>query len=576
MTTVPTAPPWLRLLLPLLALALGAVHTTVAMVSQSMNEDGIGYLDMGDAWMRGDWDMAVNGTWSPLYSWLLGGVVHLLQPSIRQEFPAVQATNFFIYAIALLCFRYFWKELTLRYYAMPGEVAAIRFHPGAWLALGYSLFIWVSLDLIEIWAVNPDMAVAAFVYLAAGLMLRLAGGRATVASALLLGLVLGGAYLAKAAMMPLGVACLMLALLVPAGALGRWRRLALSASVFLVVAMPLLTALSLRQGAPTFSDVGRFTYLKHVNEMRYPDFMPDVARLDGSPSHPPRRIFDDPPVWEFAQPIGGTYPMGYDPAWWTQGLHPTVALGPQLRAIATNAIEYFDLFLRRQGGFVATLLVLGAMSLWLLPRRSWLSSELLLAAWGCAALGLYSLVHVTPRYIAPFVLLLFAAPLADMRLPDLAACRRLMTVCAASLLAFTWINIGALNLEGFARLIGFTPLSESGPRVGQVTGKRRGSHPAVAEALLAQGLARGDEVGFIGYSFSAFWARLARVRIIAEIHPEYIADFWRADEARRAAVLQAFAASGAVAVIAEPIDAAAPPPGWTEIGDTGYLLYLLK
>ena len=31
----------------------------------SMQSDGISYLDMGDAIVRGDWRMALNGYWSP-------------------------------------------------------------------------------------------------------------------------------------------------------------------------------------------------------------------------------------------------------------------------------------------------------------------------------------------------------------------------------------------------------------------------------------------------------------------------------------------------------------------------------
>ncbi len=33
--------------------------------------DGVNYLDVADAYRRGDWSSAINGYWSPLYSWLL-------------------------------------------------------------------------------------------------------------------------------------------------------------------------------------------------------------------------------------------------------------------------------------------------------------------------------------------------------------------------------------------------------------------------------------------------------------------------------------------------------------------------
>ena len=34
-----------------------------------MISDGVSYLDIGDAYFRGDWKAAVNAYWSPVYSW---------------------------------------------------------------------------------------------------------------------------------------------------------------------------------------------------------------------------------------------------------------------------------------------------------------------------------------------------------------------------------------------------------------------------------------------------------------------------------------------------------------------------
>jgi hypothetical protein len=61
----------------LLAILLGVVHAWAAISSHSMNADGIAYLDIGDAYLRGDWANAINPVWSPLYSWILGLVCSL-------------------------------------------------------------------------------------------------------------------------------------------------------------------------------------------------------------------------------------------------------------------------------------------------------------------------------------------------------------------------------------------------------------------------------------------------------------------------------------------------------------------
>ncbi len=569
--------PLLRTALRLLALALAAAHTIVAVMQQSMNEDGIDYLDMGDAWLRGDWDMAVNGIWSPLYSWILGAMIHLFEPSIRWEFPAVQITNFCVFAVALVCFEYFWRALTRSLdMGMQAGGPMIRFHPAAWMILGYSLFIWSSLNLIEIWAVNPDMCVAALVYLAAGLFLHLSRAPGSIPTASGLGFVLGVGYLAKAAMMPLAVVLMVLTIAIPPANLGRMRRLGVIAIAFLLIAGPFMAALSTKYGHFTFSDVGRFTLLKHVNEMPYPNFHPVLERLDGVPEHSPRKIFDAPPVYEFSGPVGGTYPMSYDPGYWTAGLKPTVGVAALARAVTTQGMAYFDLFVRTQGGFLAIAVLLLLMTPWAARSPRGVGAGVLLALWAAAAFGLYSLVHVTTRYIAPFVVLLWAGLLSVIQLPDGQQLRRLLNLGSAMLILFVWINIATLNLEGMAAISGFSPLSESGAPQGQFSDGHKADHPAIAEAILSQGVHNGDDVAFIGYSFSAYWARLARLRIVAEIHPEDMADFWQAAADTQDAVLQALAGTGVRAVVAEPVPTGLAPPGWEPVGETGYLMYRFR
>lgn len=56
-----------------------------------MNEDGISYLDIGDAFFHGDWWAAVNLYWSPLYPLVLGGVRRALPVPMKLEYPLVHA-----------------------------------------------------------------------------------------------------------------------------------------------------------------------------------------------------------------------------------------------------------------------------------------------------------------------------------------------------------------------------------------------------------------------------------------------------------------------------------------------------
>ena len=55
----------------LLAIVLGLIQVDAYRFTLS-SDDPISYLDIGDAYLRGDWNAALNSYWSPLYSWIVG------------------------------------------------------------------------------------------------------------------------------------------------------------------------------------------------------------------------------------------------------------------------------------------------------------------------------------------------------------------------------------------------------------------------------------------------------------------------------------------------------------------------
>jgi len=258
-----------------------------------------------------------------------------------------------------------------------------------------------------------------------------------------------------------------------------------------------------------------------------------------------------------------------------------VALRPQLQALVDNTVYYFDLFLHQQGGVLAIALLLAIQS-WPVRRRApALDVPLVFVLWALAALGLYALVYAESRYVAPFVLMLWAGLLARIRLPAGDWQRRIMTAGGGLMAIFIWVNIGAMNLEGLGGLVGYAS-QRHGPEVTSVAtrnlsdGGDKAQHPAIAEALRTDfGLEPGTPVAFIGYSYSAYWARLAGLRIVAEIHPEDTDRFWSTDPGRQAGVLRAFRDAGARAVVAEPSGTSIMPAGWLAVGRSGYIVQLL-
>src|SRR5438128_9466843 len=136
---------YLRLLLLVLAAALGALDSWTS--RYSLNPMGVSYLDMGDAFVRRDWQTALNGLWSPLYSLPLGLLVRILKPSPSTEFPLVHFANFLIYLAALFAFALFMREL-MRWEDegrdSASEQRTIALPEWAMMALGYAVFIWRS------------------------------------------------------------------------------------------------------------------------------------------------------------------------------------------------------------------------------------------------------------------------------------------------------------------------------------------------------------------------------------------------------------------------------------------------
>jgi hypothetical protein len=560
--------------LRLLAIGLGALHAWTAAVQQSMSEDGISYLDMGDAYLRGDWSMAINSVWSPLYAWVLGLAMKVLQPSMAWEFPVVHAVNFAIYLFALISFEFFWRQL--RANRSNGSLQIrdkeVGFPEWAWMSIGYALFIWTSLSLIKIWAVTPDMLTAGLIYIAATLLLAITNGNAGWRTSFTFGVVLGLGYLAKAVMFPLAFLFLVVGLFVAGECRTALPRMFAAFIAFLLIAAPYVTALSITKGHLTFSEAGKLTYLRSVNGVAYPHWRAGTTSDMGTPLHPARQIFHAPAVFEFATPVGGTYPLSYDPSYWYEGVEPRLDLRKQAANLIESGQFYFDLLVRQQGGMTAIVLLfsLAAGGFW--RGRRWLNAECALLVVSLAAFVLYAVVYVEGRYIGAFVVLFWAGLLSRLRLADSHFSQGLFRAGGAILVLFVSINILSFNLEGASKVLGLQsrqPVASSQSAVPQYRPVE------LAETVLEMGLRPGDEIAFIGYSFGAFFARLARLRIIAEIPYSEADRFWQADHSTRVEVLDAIRGTGAKALIAESLPPGVSAHNWKRIGESRHFLYRL-
>ncbi|HSV85473.1 MAG TPA: hypothetical protein VLH85_02790, partial [Levilinea sp.] len=339
--------------------------------------------------------------------------------------------------------------------------------------------------------------------------------------------------------------------------------------VFLAISLPFIFLISQKAGKLTIGESGRITYLRYVGNIPFPHWQGDPQK-GIFPDHPSRLLLANPPVYEFGNQIGGTYPISTDPSYWYAGLEVPFHFGNQAARILDGMLYYLDLFVLRHGvftGCVLTLLVITFQHK-VYSRSSIRQWAILLPA--AAGFGLYALVLVADRYIGVFVLLFWAGILANIRLPatksDLALVKALSTIAILGLLA----TIFLFNLEGFGRLNPPSVPSQA------VQASPPGWPGEVALELRQLGVQPGDRVGVIGYAYDSFWARLARVTIVAEMLEEDAAEFWVGDDDLQQSVLNAFAQSGAKAIVAEYVPAHARLDGWQQVEDSNFFIYVFN
>jgi hypothetical protein len=435
-----------------------------------------------------------------------------------------------------------------------------------WWTLGYLLFIWVSMSLIEIWAVTPDMLMAAFLFLAAGLTAQIRLGQENRWTFLNLGLVLGFGYLSKSFMFFIAIVFLAVAWIVHKGAA---RKIILTAGVFLLISLPFVALISEKKDKLTIGESGTVTYLRYVSGMPFPHWQGDPQN-GITLAHPSRIVHQSPAVYEFDGPMGGTYPISIDPSYWYEGVKPRFDFASLAARLLASSLVYGDLFFHQQGILVACI-----FALYIMMQRGKLNLQETLKRWilvipPVIAFGLYGMVLVEARYVGAFILLFWADILASVRLPNTPVngmwIRVLTSIAAFGLL----VNIALFNLDGFARL---NPSSQSALETAEAPAA---SPLSVARTLQQIGIRPGDKVGVIGYAYDSFWARLARVRIIAEMLDTDSEEFWRGDEALRQSVMQAFAETGIHAVVAESVPSYANLNGWYRVENSNYYIYVFQ
>ena len=512
--------------------------------------DAVNYLDIASAYRRGDWLAAINGYWSPLYSWLLLVLKQIFRPSAYWESTFLHLLNFLLFLLALSCFEFFFgRFLSLLRVWFPVVPMEEDIPEWAWWVMGYAAFLLAALRLITLKNNTPDMALAAWLFLATGLLIQIAlnEGRIFLYHAAF-GIVLGAAYLTKSVMFPLSF------LYICAGASARagvrkpdWRGL-VALFTFVLVSLPFITALSVKEGHFTFGETGRTAYFDQVTG----------PSNESKPLHPMRKLSDQPSLYEYADSLRSTFPPWYDGSYWYAGVRFRFNLGNQLRAIGRSISSYFHI-VSTEKEWIAGWLFLAIFAADWLDQSKRLFRLSFLWMPSLAMLSLYALVLVEPRYVAVPLAIVGIVLFASLPWPRITATRRLGTAVFLTIGITTGITLIRGAIPDLAACLHPTPHVQW----------------LAAKQLEHLGLAPGDRVAVLGHTTVAdYWAQLAGLRIVADVPVEAVSSYWEASPEKRAEIAASLSALGVKAFVS----AVRPPPSaeWQPLGQTGYFVEILQ
>src|SRR5215472_1984650 len=316
-----------------------------------VDHDAVAYLDIAENYARGNWTSAINGFYSPLYSWLLAIALYLANFSQAWESTLLHFVNFVGYLGAYASFEFFLGQLIRKEQGNAhAEDQAASLPEDTWHILGLGLFLYVSL-MANVSGHSgqgdpgstPDIFVLLFVFLAAGFVLRMRTGHANAATYAAFGVALGFGYLAKTAMFPLAFVFLLVSGFISLRPRQRAWAFLLAPLCFTLVAAPWISVISHAKGRFTFGDAGTLTYRwlvgPRANSVEW------AGQTEGGAGlvHPPRRLSVNPPVYEFATPVPGTFPLWYGSSYWLTGWKFHFSRAGQMRILRESHGTYWEI-----------------------------------------------------------------------------------------------------------------------------------------------------------------------------------------------------------------------------------------
>lgn len=574
----------LALVYPLLLLVCGLGYARYS--SYALDGDAVAFMDISDALRSHHLPLAINGYWNPAYAAALALGAAISHPTRTTELQTFYWVNFFIFLGCIAACIFFVRGMVVlreQTSAPDAPPPALTLYP---LLLACLAILFYSFQReLALGDVRADALLLCFFLLAAGVLLRIqAGGRLLLYP--LLGLILGLAYLTKSfAFLPSGVLLAGIFLYglsrtsASSGAASRSRVLTgaiLAGLVFVAIAGPYIFAISKQRGRPTTGESARLNYAFFIDRTgRWHEWHShDLGHATADFKHHEQLLLDTPPVYSFDQHPVGTYPLWFDPAYWTDTIQPHVWLKGQLIRFARCSA----LLLRYGLGHLEPLVLLAVLLLagFRFSRRSSWLPLVPVSVWGLTMIGIYFPVDIQDRYMTGAYLLFL--------LPLLAMLRRPSPASASEPVRTTELATMAVVLLSLLALADATADIASRRRLLSAAGSPSGAYSLdiydAAKGLGQLGIVPGETVACFGNKAcyeDQYWARLAGTPIRAEIEvPDGSnpAAFW-ASQTTQPQIVSALEAHHIAAIVASFTPAAEIPAGWHHLGVGNFYAYPL-
>lgn len=527
--------------------------------------DLISYLDISKNIYNNNISYALNAFWSPLYPFIIGLILKITDPSIYYESWVVYSTNFVIFICSFFCFIFFingfinyLKERKIIDRETDKNIINLLYF------ISYSLFLLCSVEWLRsydksVTATPVDTLVTCFVYLSFGYIIRIFILYNKRMNYVLLSVFLCLGYFTKAVIFPFGIILYVLLFLFYKK--NNLKFIFISFGIFIIISGSWIFLLSKSKGYFTISDAGKLNYAWCVNHVKPPlVHWQGEKDSDSFPKHSTRIIYHNPDIYEFTNPVSGSYPPFYDPSYWHEGLKIKFDLNQQMIAIKSSVVMY----LRYSWILLLTAILMIIITLNKKGRsghKSFFTSNFYLFLAAFSGLLMYLLINVETRYVASFLLTAFILIFFSVIIALYKQNYKAAIFFASLICAFIIVKESMEIYKDTRNLFEYT---------------KENPQCKVAEYLKENNMHSGDIVADVLNGCNNYWAWLAGVKIGFDISPFDENAFWISDSSKKAEIYNMLKEKNVKAIISNELSEPPTEKEWINIKDTDFYVLLLK